>query len=37
MNVSDYCLYFWLAPVILQIVIPLLILSGWPVIALVKK
>lgn len=34
MNPADLALYAWLFPVVLQIVLPLLVLSGWLVLKL---
>lgn len=34
MNPADVALYAWLFPVVLQIVLPLLVLSGWLVLKL---
>lgn len=34
MNLTDYVVFFWLLPVVLCIILPLLILCGWFVVKL---
>ncbi len=34
MKISDYLVYLWILPVVLQIILPLVILCGWLVIKL---
>ena len=34
MNISDFIVYLWLFPVVLQILLPLAVLCGWTVIKL---
>ena len=34
MNLTDYVVFFWLLPVVLCIIFPLLILCGWAVVKL---
>jgi len=37
MVVSDSFVYLWLAPVVLQIIVPLVILSCWTMAGVLKK
>ena len=37
MSISEYCVYLWLAPVVLQIGIPLVILSSWTIVKVLKN
>lgn len=34
MNISDYLVYLWMLPVVLQIILPFVILCGWLVMKL---
>ena len=36
MNLADYVVFFWLLPVVLLIILPLLTLCGWGVAKLPK-